>query len=396
MTGDVMMKRPGGYGEASLLEKNPLYARYASGAGYVKGMILAMPLFLIGLLPFLWRYTPVPIWLGTTRDYAWSQLGLGFLGNSGALGIVSGSGILYGPSGSLSLLLSLFIPISIAMVFIIAYKEKTEEILETRDKYKEVESEFTSSLFQLGNRIGDGLPAEIAFNKTLQSTRGTATEGFFRIVNENIQQLGMSLERALFDPRRGAVIFYPSELVATSMRILVESVKKGLQVAARSLMSISDYVKNIKKINARLNDLLADIISDMKSNMTFLAPLLSGIIVGLAGMITTILGSLDFMMTGSAGGAGLSENISSIMGMFDPVLMIPTYWLQIVVGIYLIEIVFILTSTLVTIKSGRDPLQVTAETGRNLKVTMILYSVVAIGAIVGLTIVGAIALAEIV
>ncbi len=79
----------------------------------------------------------------------------------------------------------------------------------------------------------------------------------------------MSLERALFDPKRGAVVFYPSSIVATSMKILVESSKKGLQVAARSLMSISDYVKNIRKINSRLNDLLADIISDMKSNMTF-------------------------------------------------------------------------------------------------------------------------------
>jgi len=64
-----------------------------------------------------------------------------------------------------------------------------------------------SSLFQLGNRIGDGLPAEIAFSKVMDSTKGTATEGFFRIVNENIQQLGMSLERALFDPKRGAVVF---------------------------------------------------------------------------------------------------------------------------------------------------------------------------------------------
>jgi hypothetical protein len=72
--------------------------------------------------------------------------------------------------------------------------------------------------------------------------------------------------------------------------------------------------------------------------------------------------------------------------------MIPTYWLQIVVGIYLIEIVFILTATLVTIKSGRDPLQTTAETGKNLKVTLILYSIVALGAIIGLTIIGAVAL----
>ena len=129
--------------------------------------------------------------------------------------------------------------------------------------------------------------------------------------------------------------------------------------------------------------------------MTFLAPLLSGIIVGLAGMITTILGSLNEMFEGGA----VSEEmvgvggIQGIVSIFDITKMIPTYWLQIVVGIYLIQIVFIMTSTLVTIKAGRDPLQTTAEIGKNLKVTMILYSIVAFGAIVGLSIIGAVALA---
>jgi len=398
LTGKVMAERPGGYGEASLLEKNPLYPKYKSNRAYVKAILIAFPLFVVGIIPLLWRYTAVPIWLGTTRDYSWSSLGLGFLGKSGAFGIMTdAAGVVSGPFGSLALLMSLLVPFSIGLVFVIVFKDKTKDILETRKKYKEVEKEFTSSLFQLGNRIGDGLPAEIAFSKVMDSTKGTATEGFFRIVNENIQQLGMSLERALFDPKRGAVVFYPSQLVSTSMRILVESVKKGLKVAARSLMSISDYVKNIKKINMRLNDLLADIISDMKSNMTFLAPLLSGIIIGLAGMITTILGSLNAMFEGG-GGAAANEiagagGIGGILSIFDITKMIPTYWLQIVVGIYLIEIVFILTSTLVTIKAGRDPLQTTAETGKNLKVTLLLYLIVAFGAIVGLTIIGAVALA---
>ena len=397
LTGKAMAERPGGYGESDLLEKNPLYPKYKSNKAYLKAILLAAPLFLIGIIPLLWRYTPIPFWLGTTRDYAWSSIGLNFLGNGGAFGIMTDSvGVVSGPFGSGALLISLLVPISIAMVFIMVFKAKTKDILDTRNNYKEVEKEFTSSLFQLGNRIGDGLPAEIAFAKVLESTKGTATEGFFRIVNENIQQLGMSLDRALFDPKRGATVFYPSQLVATSMRILVESVKKGLQVAARSLMSISDYVKNIKKINERLNDLLADIVSDMKSNMTFLAPLLSGIIVGLAGMITTILGSLSAMFSGDElGGAGIEAagGISGILSIFDITKMIPTYWLQIVVGLYLIEIVFILTSTLVTIKSGRDPLQTTAETGKNLKVTIILYSIVAAGAVAGLTIIGAVALA---
>jgi hypothetical protein len=396
LTENVMRSRPGGYGESGLLSRNPLYAKYMSNAGYWKGAVLALPLFFIGLIPFLWRYTPIPIWLNTTRDYAWSDIGFGFLGNGGVFGILTDSaGVLSGPFGSGALLMSLCIPAGIALIFVVGAKYRTEEILVTRNKYKEVEKEFVSSLFQLGNRIGDGAPAEIAFVKVSSSVKGTATEGFFRIVNQNIGQLGFSLERALFDPKRGAVIFYPSQLVATSMKILVESVKKGLQVAARSLMSISDYVKNIKKINDRLNDLLAEIISDMKSNMTFLAPLLSGIIVGLSGMITTILGSLSAMFSGGdlGGGVGAAGGVEGILSIFDVTKMIPTYWLQIVIGVYLVQVVFILTSTLVTIKAGRDPVQETSETGKNLKRAMIMYLIVAAASIIGLTVVGSVALA---
>jgi len=60
-------------------------------------------------------------------------------------------------------------------------------------------------------------------------------------------QLGMSVESAIFDPKRGVLVYYPSELIATSMKILVESSKKGLVIAASSLISLSEYVKNMRK-----------------------------------------------------------------------------------------------------------------------------------------------------
>lgn len=399
LTQGIMMKRPGGHGESTLLELNPLYPKYKSKKPYLIASLIMLPLFLLGMLPLLWTYTDLPLLIGMQRDYSWASVGFGFMGQSGVFGIMTDStgNVIAGPFGMLSMILSLFVPLSIAFMFIIAFNMKTKELIKSRDQYKEVEQEFVSSLFQLGNRIGDGLPAEIAFSKVAESTKGTATEGFFRIVNQNLQQLGMSTEQALFNPKRGACVFYPSELVAMSMRVLVESVKKGLKVAARSLMSISEYVKNIRKIDERLNDLLADIISDMKSNMTFLAPLLGGIIVGLAGMITAILASLSAMFAGISGGdmeaiAG-AGGLSNILGIFDVTQMIPTYFIQLVVGIYLVEIVFILTSTLVTVKSGQDTLQTTSETAGNLKVTMLLYFVVALFSIIGLTLLGAIALA---
>jgi len=153
----------------------------------------------------------------------------------------------------------------------------------------------------------------------------------------------MSLEAAIFDKNRGAITYYPSSLISTSMKILVESVKKGLQIAAQSLMSISEYVKNISKINQRLKDLLAEVISDMKSNMTFLAPLLAGIVTGLATMITIILNKIDYFIRANPEVSTESySSLTNIMSIFKVSGMIPPYFLQIIVGIYIIEIVFIL------------------------------------------------------
>jgi len=223
-------------------------------------------------------------------------------------------------------------------------------LIKTRESTKILEEEFTNSLFQLGNRLGDGIPAEIAFGKVAESTRGQKTEGFFSLVNQNIQQFGMSVEKAIFDRKRGAIVYYPSTLISTSMKVLVEAVKKGLKVAAQSLMSISEYIKNIQKINQRMRDLLAEIVSDMRSNMTFLAPLLAGIVVGLSSMITTILSKLQELQAVAGGEQAVTGlgNIAQITSIFNVQEMIPPYFLQATVGLYLIEITFILTAALAT------------------------------------------------
>ncbi|HLF54005.1 MAG TPA: hypothetical protein VI544_02390, partial [Candidatus Nanoarchaeia archaeon] len=322
------------------------------------------------------------------------ELGIGFMPDTKLFGFEVVGGKTIGPLGPLSVILSLFIPLAIAFFFSIGYSGKTKSLIKTREDTKVLEEEFTNSLFQLGNRLGDGIPAEIAFGKVAESTRGQKTEGFFALVNQNIQQMGMSVEKALFDSRRGALIYYPSALISTSMRILVESVKKGLQVAARSLMSISEYVKNIQKINQRLRDMLAEIVSDMKSNMVFLAPLLAGIVVGLASMITIILSKLQAMQSvvggdGSVGGLG---DIGQITSLFNVNEMIPPYFLQASVGIYLIEITFILTAALVTVESGKDPLKEKFDLAKHLRSGMLLYLATALLAIIALTVLASVAL----
>jgi Flp pilus assembly protein TadB len=382
LTDKILMLRPGGYGETELLEKNPLYPKYKSKKPYFAAFLVCLPFFIIGLLPLIFQFTPLPNLIGIQNDYTFAELGLGFFGEQKLLDFKQGTEGITGPFGFGALFCSLFLPLGIALFFSLGAKSRTKSLIIERRKTRDLENEFNSSLFQLGNRIGNGVPPEIAFGKIAESTKGLKTQDFFSRVSYNIRQMGMGVEKAIFDSQRGAIIFYPSDLIATSMKVLIESSKKGLKIAALSLMSISEYVKNIQKITNRLRDMLAEIISDMKSNMTFLAPLLSGIVVGLSVMIVGILNKLTLPdLGGDVAGIG---NFSELIQIFDLSKMIPPYYLQISIGIYLIQIIFILTSSLVTIDSGEDKLEKTNKTGKNLMHGITLYFITALIASVAL------------
>ncbi|MFH1290523.1 MAG: hypothetical protein ABIH92_03885 [Nanoarchaeota archaeon] len=391
MVSEVLFKRPGGYGETSTLESNPDYASYKSKKPWLIAGIIALPFFLIGILPFLFQIDFLVDTLGLQSDYTFQELGLKFLGDGKVFDFIDVEGDKKGPFGVAAIFMSMFIPFSIALFLFIGYSQKTKKLIKARDDTRQLEKEFANSLFQLGNRLGDGTPAELAFGKVAASTQGQKSGSFFSLVSQNIQQGGMSLESAVFDGKRGAIIYYPSALISTSIRILVESVKKGLKIAARSLMSISQYVKNIDKINQRLKDLLAEIVSDMKSNMTFLAPLLAGIVVGLSAMITFILGKLETIGP-DQGTDALVPGFETIFTIFNRPDMIPPYFIQLSIGLYIIQVIFILTGALVTVDSGKDPLRQKYELAKNLRMGMILYLVTAFISVLALSILAGFAL----
>ena len=394
LTDKILLLRPGGYGESSLVEKNPLYVKYKSNKGYAKAFMICLPFLIIGILPLIFQ-TGFPSLLGLQQDYTFAELGLGMFGDASFFGFEQTATGVKGPFGVGALFLGMFIPLGLALFFSIAFKYKTKDLILERRKTKQLENEFNNSLFQLGSRLGNNVPPELAFGRVAESSKGLMTEDFFRRVNYNIRQMGMGVEKAIFDPKRGAINYFPSDLIATSMKILIESSKKGLKIAAVSLMSISQYVKNIQKITDRLKDMLAEILSDMKSNMTFLAPLLSGIVIGLASMITAILKKLELTKLSGQAASGFGD-LTGFLDIFELTKMIPPYFLQIIIGIYLIQIIFILTSALVTIDSGEDRLEKTYKTAINLKKGILLYFITAVLSIISLFILTSVVLGNLV
>jgi hypothetical protein len=292
------------------------------------------------------------------------------------------TGAIVGPFGLGATLLSLLIPMGLAFGLGTYYSIRSKRLITIREETKKLETEFRGAIFQLGNRIGGGMPAEMAFGKVSRSLSGTPTGKFLAIVDNNIRSLGMDLQNAIFNEKNGAIITYPSSLIESTMKVLVESARKGPKVVSKALLSIADYLDRIYKVSERLKDLLSEITSSMRSQVSFLTPLIAGIVVGIGSMITTIISSLGASLaaaTGEAGGegGGLLAGSSGLANIFPLDKLVPPYFLQIIVGIYVVEMIIVLTILANGIENGVDKLNEEYTLGKNLYRGTMLYILIA-------------------
>jgi hypothetical protein len=292
----------------------------------------------------------------------------------------SGETINVGPFGIVATLLSLFVPLGLGLGVGVYYRIRVRNLVKQREEAKKLELEFAAALFQLGNRLADGLPLEISFSKVAAVLPDTVSGRFFTDVSINITKLGLSVEDAIFHEKYGAIRNYPSNLIESSMKVLVESSRKGPLIASQAIINVSNYIKEMHRVDERLKDLMADVISSMKSQIKFLTPTIAGIVIGITSMITAILGKLGAKMSdltaetsGNAAGMGAGASILGSLSGGG----VPTYFFQIVVGLYVVELIFVLTILVNGIENGTDKTAEHAMLGDNMIHSTITYCVLA-------------------
>jgi hypothetical protein len=379
---NVLQKRPLGYGERNIIEEIPDYEKYTKASFLGMEVDPMLPAILIGLIFCFIGFLPLilhasnPMW-----DYTISENLGGMLDYRNKDGMPCQAGeTCYGPFGVGAVILSLMVTMGIALAIGTYYKIKTKNLITIRDRTRELEREFSGSLFQLGNRIGDGIPTELALGKVAENMRGTATGHFFGIASINIKQLGMGVKEAIFDSKRGAILAFPSTLIESSMKVLVESARKGPQVVAKCLISISVYMERIHQVSERLKDLLAEITTSMKSQISFLTPMIAGVVVGIGSMITSIIGRLSSRIGSLTEGSATDAagfNVQQLTGLFPTSKLMPPYFFQIVVGLYVIELAIILTYLSNAIENGDDKLTEKNRLGKNLYTSTTFYCILA-------------------
>ncbi|MFB6180573.1 MAG: hypothetical protein ABEJ93_01720 [Candidatus Nanohalobium sp.] len=239
------------------------------------------------------------------------------------------------------------------------------------ERIKKIEGQFPNALFQLGNKISGGTPIELALDDAAESTSDLEISDLFMKASRNVQEMGMTFEDALFHEKYGAVQEFPSQLIDTVMKAILESSEKGTRMASTAMMTISRYLKNIHKTQEKLNDLMEDTTTTLEMLAYLLAPIISGVAVGMSQTIISAMFKLSRSFTQSQqsiGGAN-SGNVAQYSTILNNLkTAISPELLQFVVGFYLIQLLYILGTFYMKITEGED------KTYKNLFIGKILIS----------------------
>jgi len=223
--------------------------------------------------------------------------------------------------------------------------------MKIRNDVQKIESEFKEAAFQLGNSIGGGVPIERAMDRAIKRMEGLKIRELFVKASRNIKQFNMTFSDAFFDKDYGAILYFPSRLVKSVMRAVSESAKKGVETAAASMISIANYLRGIHRTQEDVNEALNDVSSSLRFQAYILSPLISGVVSTMAVLMIRILESLSARAPSVGSGAP-----STFIGIAPDNVGISPFSFILIVGIYLVESLFLLSYLMNGIKTGEDPI----------------------------------------
>jgi len=270
-----------------------------------------------------------------------------------------------------------FILLTGTVISIIAYC-----ILDTFQKTKirkdieRIEEEFNVALFQLGNAMSGGVPIEIALDIATKKMKNLEISKMFEIASLNMKKFGYTFEQAFFDEEVGVIWQYPSKLIESVMRTVIESSKKGITSTGESMLVISNYLKNIKELKEEVSNVLGETISSIKFVAMFLSPIISGVTVTMAIIILKILTSLGSSLEnimGASSGVGSAQGLMMVPWVMGGAPAISPSLFQLIVGIYMVQISIILAIFLNRIEYGDDAIGIRQTIWVFLLIAIVIY-----------------------
>jgi hypothetical protein len=272
---------------------------------------------------------------------------------------------------------SSLIILGISLVVGISFILVTSGKIKLRDKVRRLEREFTEALFQLGHQMMSGHAIETALKKSRDNLQNLEIANFYDKILTNIKMMGATFEGAIFNKEYGAVLEYPSELIKSVMRIMVESSRKSLRAVSTSMLTVSRYLKGMHMIEEKIKDMMSETVTSMKFLAMFLSPLVAGITVALAVIIISIMIALSLQLGSivDSGGITIPGSASFLLGLWQGGNTMAPDLFQLVLGVYIIESTVLLGMFINGIENGEDRVSEMNLIGKLLIMSVLIYTI---------------------
>jgi len=241
-----------------------------------------------------------------------------------------------------------------------------------RDDIKHIENEFSDALYILAKRISEEKSPEDSFLYTSQTMEGSQIAEVFRKTSYNLSAMHTNLRDALFSTEFGSLRYVYSDRIKALLKLFVEGTQKSQRAMSASLIRIADHLKQLQEVEQKIKDMLYELTSTMRSTITVFAPVIAGVTLAITTLISSILASLQGTFPVDAT-AGLSPTLSTVSDAFTMENIRPEYFV-LVIGIYLIELVVLLSRFINGINEGDDNVCYMYSLGKTLPTSILVFS----------------------
>ncbi|HDI06489.1 MAG TPA: hypothetical protein ENF39_00605 [Candidatus Aenigmarchaeota archaeon] len=239
-----------------------------------------------------------------------------------------------------------------------------------------MEDEFREILFGLGQEIDRGVPIEVAIEKIIPTLRGNHSIKLLQKIISNIKYKNFTLEQAIFHEKEGAINYFPSRLIHSILKAVIDAANKGTKIVSEIMISISKYLTNLHKTQKIVQDNFSEVISSMQMQARILLPLICGVMNTLTYMIIEMVNFIGKTF-GGISTEGPAASYAGFLSMWKGLAISPATF-QLAIGFYSIETIIILSWFMSGIEVGVDKISLHNGISKNLIVGGLMYFAVSI------------------
>jgi|GEM_PF-2482136 len=231
-----------------------------------------------------------------------------------------------------------------------------------RKRIKQIDAQIPDALYYIRNVLAEGRPMEEALDFAGGMLGSTPLAQQMREASTLIKRRHITTEEALTG--RESPFEKKSKQLQSVLSMITASLQGGIRSAAETCHVMHNYMRKTSKIERSLQDMLSRNLSMMKLTAMIFAPLVGSIIVVLFALIVK-----------GMSGATQQTNIlgfGAMSAMTTP--QIPTPVLQLILGLYVLGLNFVLVRYVTTVESGTDSVKMGMDLSTSLASSLVIFT----------------------